>query len=46
MHRVILTVLAGFVAAGLIEFYKTFVTGADDAINGGYSNRTGISSHK
>jgi len=43
MHKVILTVLAGFLAAGLIEFYKTFVSGADEAINGGYNNRAGIS---
>lgn len=43
MHKVILTILAGFLTAGLFEFYKTFVSGADEAINGGYNNRSGIS---
>lgn len=40
MHKVILTVIAGFLAASLIEFYKHFVEGADRAINEGYRNRT------
>ena len=42
-QKVILTLLAGFAFACLIEFYKTFVTGADRAVNGGYHNRVGIS---
>ena len=32
--------VAGFLAAALIEWGKTFVIGADDALNGGYRHRT------
>ena len=28
--------IVGLMAAGLIEFYKTFVSGADQALNGKY----------
>ncbi len=32
--------VAAFFAAALIEWGKTFVTGADDALNGGYKHRS------
>lgn len=37
-QKVILCAIAGFFAACLIEWGKVFVTGADDALNGGYKN--------
>lgn len=36
VHKLLLVILAGFFAACLIEFYKTFIKGADEALNGGY----------
>lgn len=32
--------IAGFLAASLLQWGKLFVTGADDALNAGYKNRT------
>ena len=40
MQKVIICMIAGFLAAGLIEWGKTFITGADEALNGGYKHRT------
>lgn len=40
-QKVILCMLAGFLAASLLQWGKIFVTGADEALNGGYKNRTG-----
>ena len=37
-QKVILCAIAGFCAAGLLEWGKMFVTGADDALNAGYKN--------
>ena len=31
--------IAGFLAAGLFEWGKLFIEGADDALNGGYEHR-------
>lgn len=45
-HKIIICLILGFAAASLIEFYKVFVDGADDAINGGYRNRTQIEATK
>lgn len=42
-QKVILTALAAFVAAGLIQFYKVFIAGADESINGAYRHQAGIS---
>ncbi len=39
-QKVIICAIAAFFAAGLYEWGKMFVTGADDALNGGYKNRT------
>ena len=40
-QKLILSVIAGAVFGGLVEFYKTFIEGADQALNGktksGYS---------
>ena len=40
-QKLILSVVAGAVLGGLVEFYKTFIEGADQALNGktkpGYS---------
>lgn len=33
-QKVVLSAIVALVAAGVIEFYKTFVTGADQALNG------------
>ncbi len=35
-QKLILVILAGAATAGLYEFYRTFVVGAMDAVNGGY----------
>ncbi len=35
-QRLILVILAGAVAAGLFEFYKEFVIGSMESVNGGY----------
>lgn len=36
-QRLILVILAGAIAAGLFEFYKEFVVGSMEAVNGGYN---------
>lgn len=35
-QKVIICMIAGFFAACLLQWGKIFVTGADDALNGGY----------
>ena len=40
LQKVLICMVAGFLAAGLIEWGKTFITGADDALNSGYQRRT------
>ena len=40
-QKVILCAIAGFLAAGLIEWGRVFVTGADDALNAGYKHTAG-----
>lgn len=40
-HKFILTIIAAFAFASLIEFYKTFVDGANDAVNAGMEHRMG-----
>ncbi len=40
-QKLILCAIAGFLAAGLIEWGRVFVTGADDALNAGYKNTAG-----
>ena len=37
-QKVIICAIAGFLAAGLVEWGRVFVTGADDALNAGYKN--------
>ena len=34
-QKFVLSLIAGAVFGGLIEFYKTFIDGADQALNGG-----------
>src|SRR5947207_8326893 len=46
LQKVILCAIAGFLAAGLIEWGKTFVEGADDALNKGYQHRNVIGPDK
>ena len=43
MQKVVLTLIAAFFAACLVEFYMKFVDGADDALNAGYKHRYGMS---
>lgn len=33
-QKVVLCMVVALMIAGLVEFYKTFVTGADQALNG------------
>lgn len=40
-QKVILCAIAGFLTAGLIQWGKIFVTGADDALNAGYKHTAG-----
>lgn len=42
MHKVIVTLVAAFAFACLIQFYKNFIDGADKAINDGYRTRGGM----
>jgi hypothetical protein len=37
-QKVLICAFLAFLAAGLIEWGKVFVTGADDALNGGYKH--------
>lgn len=39
-QKVILCMVAGFLAACLIQWGKVFVEGADDALNKGYNHRS------
>ncbi len=39
LQKVILCAIAGFFAAALMQWGRVFVTGADDALNGGYKNK-------
>ena len=39
-QKVILCAIAGFFAASLLQWGKVFVTGADEALNGGYKKTT------
>ncbi len=38
LQKVILCMIAGFFAACLLQWGKVFITGADDALNGGYKS--------
>ena len=38
LQKVILCMIAGFLAACLLQWGKVFVTGADDALNAGYKH--------
>jgi hypothetical protein len=46
LQKVILTAIAALAAAALIQFYKVFIKGADEAVSSGYNQRAGISSPK
>ncbi len=37
-QKVIICMVAGFLAACLLQWGKVFVTGADDALNAGYAH--------
>lgn len=45
-QKLLLAMIAAFAFACLIEFYKTFIIGADQALNGGYKTSHGISQPK
>lgn len=45
-QKVILCAIGGFLAASLIEWGKTFVEGADDALNKGYQHHAVIGPSK
>jgi hypothetical protein len=45
-QKVIICAVAGLAAAGLIEWGKVFVEGADKALNGGYEHRTVMGTEK
>lgn len=42
IQKVMLSIIAGAALAGVVEWYKTFVSGADDALNGGRKNKYSI----
>jgi hypothetical protein len=46
IQKVIICAVAGLAAAGLIEWGKVFVEGADKALNGGYEHRTVMGKEK
>jgi hypothetical protein len=46
LQKVIICAVAGLAAAGLIEWGKVFVEGADKALNGGYEHRTVMGTEK
>ena len=37
-QKVALAMIAGALLAGLVEFYKNFITGADNALNGSHAH--------
>ena len=41
-QKVMICAIAGFFAAALFEWTKTFIEGADDALNKGYQHRAVI----
>ena len=45
-QKVVLSMIAGLLLAGLVEFYKTFITGADDALNGKHRHLQIQNTHK
>ena len=45
-QKVIICAVAALAAAGLIEWAKVFVEGADKALNGGYEHRTVMGTEK
>ena len=42
IQKVLICAVIGASAAGLIEWYKVFVEGADHALNGKYKNKYSI----
>ncbi len=40
IQKVIICMVAGFLAACLVQWGKVFVEGADDALNAGYKHRS------
>ena len=45
-QKVIICAVAGFLAASVIEWAKTFVEGADEALNKGYQHHAVLGSEK
>jgi len=45
-QKVLICAFAGLLAAGLIEWARVFVEGADDALNKGYKHRAVLDSGK
>lgn len=41
-HKLILSLVIGASLGGMVEWYKVFVSGADDALNGGHRNKYSI----
>ena len=41
LQKVIICAVLAFFAAGLLEWGKVFVTGADESLNAGYKNTAG-----
>ncbi len=37
-QKLVLSAIAGLLLAGFVEFYKNFVEGADDALNGSHKH--------
>ncbi len=43
IQKLLISVVVAFALASLVQFYKYFIIGADQAINEGYNTRYGIS---
>jgi hypothetical protein len=46
LQKVIICAILGFFAACLVKWGEVFVTGADDALNGGYKKTTNSTPHR
>ncbi len=40
LQKLVLAIVFGAILAGGVKWFETFVTGADDAVNGAFRNRT------
>jgi hypothetical protein len=46
LQKVIICAVGGFLAAGLFEWGRVFIEGADDALNKGYKHHAVMDPHR